>query len=892
VIAVLSNEHAHSSATGAAGDGILEDMEDLDPTTADALLALWQGLIGSALQLVTALQAVSWNGGCDLLDCNTSSLSTAVQAAAEPAADPGSQLGASDAAETSFAAAGGKDGGGGSDDSIFRPSADSAHGRLQEMQASLTAALDPSSAPLATSTAVLAELEALAVKATAAGSNAEALVQLLLAQQVPLPPWVISGCTPAPSTAAHLTGLQVQDAETLQDCRLGEELCRTVAVQSLQRQLPTAICSAPFAAALHRVSLATEAMLPQFSSSGSGSGGAVTGLVRQCSQTSDLAARSGESSGIVTPESSPASPVHTSAPSLSDKAPAAEAAVCTTAEAQGGNCEPRRSRKKSLLGRKNVSFFLSVDTHCSNDGGSGQHTPQRDSMQWSLSGGRPDQAGMAAAAAARIAAMFRRLTGDPPATGGNEAAAAAVKLAGDLQTSNNMPPSMQACTAVVVEGEAQQSIKATTATAPYSTGTASRCDDDTADATVGGGNEAVSGTFVAANLPPLAVCASQHMIALQAVLREAVSLVRSWQQQRVLIALLQQRLKEVSAAASCKQQRLLALMEQLEQMQREQQQQQPRVTADRDLAEQVSQLQQQLGQLKAEKQQLAQFIEQLQVQLQTAAAAACADRGLLTEQLSRLQSDLIEAQESQQQLVMANEQLQQQLQAALAGSAARVESDQLAAQLADLQQQLLQLQADKQRLQDAQELLQHQLQQELQRFAAVETASSADQQQAEAKLHELLQQVDQLLLEKQQLEAANQQLQQQLDAARAAAAASGGCCKQLQQQLEHLQQEMQGAGQDQATLKQQLVSCRAELEHLKAEHAEALVSMLYAHHTSYRLALYALSWRQHVNATGGNNGAEHIAASHESIECSWSWVGQHNRQHCWISSMNCIACFP
>jgi chromosome segregation ATPase len=67
--------------------------------------------------------------------------------------------------------------------------------------------------------------------------------------------------------------------------------------------------------------------------------------------------------------------------------------------------------------------------------------------------------------------------------------------------------------------------------------------------------------------PPAAEAALLHLSSLQEVIQEALSLIKSWQQQRVIIALLQQRLQQAASRASSSARNLAAARRELQQLQ-------------------------------------------------------------------------------------------------------------------------------------------------------------------------------------------------------------------------------------------------------------------------------------------------------------------------------------
>jgi chromosome segregation ATPase len=145
----------------------------------------------------------------------------------------------------------------------------------------------------------------------------------------------------------------------------------------------------------------------------------------------------------------------------------------------------------------------------------------------------------------------------------------------------------------------------------------------------------------------MATEALQHMSALQAVLAEAAKLVHSWQQQRIIIALLQQRLKAAAVHMQSGQQRLAAVLQELKEVKDAQVQSSSSAAAAtaeyQALLLQFQQVQQQLEQAQAAKGQLSNDSTQLQASLEAALAAAAAAnerQQLLEQQLQQLQQQL------------------------------------------------------------------------------------------------------------------------------------------------------------------------------------------------------------------------------------------------------------
>jgi hypothetical protein len=110
-------------------------------------------------------------------------------------------------------------------------------------------------------------------------------------------------------------------------------------------------------------------------------------------------------------------------------------------------------------------------------------------------------------------------------------------------------------------------------------------------------------------LPPAAEAAMQHLAALQAVMQQALGLIKSWQQQKVIIALLQQRLQDAATRASTSQHKLAIARQELQEMQAERKQGMASAAA---VTEQCHQLAQQL--LQAQQELAAAVTDQLLLQ--------------------------------------------------------------------------------------------------------------------------------------------------------------------------------------------------------------------------------------------------------------------------------------
>jgi chromosome segregation ATPase len=119
--------------------------------------------------------------------------------------------------------------------------------------------------------------------------------------------------------------------------------------------------------------------------------------------------------------------------------------------------------------------------------------------------------------------------------------------------------------------------------------------------------------------PPAAEAALLHLSSLQEVIQEALSLIKSWQQQRVIIALLQQRLQQAASHASSSTRNLAAARRELQQLQ-----------AQRECS---------IAEAAAVSQQCAQLAEQL-LQAQQDLAAAVGDKQALQLRLDEALAEL------------------------------------------------------------------------------------------------------------------------------------------------------------------------------------------------------------------------------------------------------------
>jgi len=203
-------------------------------------------------------------------------------------------------------------------------------------------------------------------------------------------------------------------------------------------------------------------------------------------------------------------------------------------------------RRNSLLGDA-VPFVGSSGATASMAGVSGAVSTSGAGWEpWSLAGGKPDESGKAAAASARSTAAARAAAGGDAAAGVEERAAVCFAEAFDAAT---------AATGSSIAGSSAAA-----------GATASAQADSSTSAPVPASLILVNG----AEFPPAADAALQHLAALQGVLQQALSLIKSWQQQKVIIALLQQRLQQAVNNTSRSQCRLALTSHHLRELQAEQ----------------------------------------------------------------------------------------------------------------------------------------------------------------------------------------------------------------------------------------------------------------------------------------------------------------------------------
>uniref|UniRef100_A0A383VSA4 Uncharacterized protein n=1 Tax=Tetradesmus obliquus TaxID=3088 RepID=A0A383VSA4_TETOB len=354
---------------------------------------------------------------------------------------------------------------------------------------------------------------------------------------------------------------------------------------------------------------------------------------------------------------------------------------------------------------------------------------------WSLSGNQPDAAGLAAAANVRAQAALRRVSDGVEQHATEEAGV--VSPAGRRTSTNGnrtRRPSITGTLAAAIGASAggMHSPEARSGSASLRA----------SEAAVTGLIEGQA-LFVAAQRAPLATEALQHMAALQAVLAEAAKVIRSWQQQRIIIALLQQRLKAAAVHMQLGQQRLAAALQELKE------------------------------------------INDAQLHSSSSAAAASAEYQALLLQFQQVQQQLEQAQAAKGQLSQDSTQLQASLEAALAAAAAANDKQQL------LEQQLQVLQQQLEQDQAAKAAQQQQLDEALAELERLRSEHANLQAEAGSGAAASAAQLSQLQASHQELQTQHEKLQGAFSAAEAAAAASAGQQQQLTQQLQQTQQQLQ-----------------------------------------------------------------------------------------------------
>lgn len=253
-------------------------------------------------------------------------------------------------------------------------------------------------------------------------------------------------------------------------------------------------------------------------------------------------------------------------------------------------------RRNSLLGDA-VPFVGSNGATASMAGVSGAASTSGAGWEpWSLAGGKPDEAGKAAAAVARSAAAARAATGGDAAVSVEERAAARFAEAFDAASAGPATPAGTG-----------SSIPSSSAAAGA---TASAQPDSSTTAPVPANLALVHGV----EFPPAADAALQHLAALHGVLQQALSLIKSWQQQKVIIALLQQRLQQAVDNTTRSQRRLALTSHHLRELQAEQGMRMAEATTlslqCSQLAEQLQEAQHGLSAATEEKQLLQQKLDE------------------------------------------------------------------------------------------------------------------------------------------------------------------------------------------------------------------------------------------------------------------------------------------
>lgn len=247
--------------------------------------------------------------------------------------------------------------------------------------------------------------------------------------------------------------------------------------------------------------------------------------------------------------------------------------------AADGSCPAKLAqRRASLLG--DALPFVGADGGTASTAGAVSSAGYE---AWSLAGGRPDEARQAAAACARGTAAARAAAA---ATAGPGSAATADKAGGDDEREVQFAVAFDAAAAAGAAAAGGGVLGV--ATAP------------TAAARLGGADAAspqLSLIHGSTEFPPAAEAALQQLTTLQAVMQQALALINSWQLQRVIIALLQQRLQQAVGAARSSQHRLAATRHELHQLQA---QQELHAAQAASVAQHCSQLAEQLQQAQRE----------------------------------------------------------------------------------------------------------------------------------------------------------------------------------------------------------------------------------------------------------------------------------------------------
>lgn len=490
VLAAVKPGASNTTSTDEQQDDPDTDVDGFSPETQAALQTAWQGLLGTAGQLVHSMQAAAWDGTTGLVH-DAASAAAAAPAANDASGGPGSA--SSQRCEEQ----------GGTEASRMRH-------RLQQLAAVLSEAAGPSGVdPVKAAGAALADIQRLAALATAAGSNADALAAVLAGQGISLPDYASSSIG-AGSDDGSETGV--------------------------------------------------------WQSSVSRPSGAVGGSSQQVSGTG-ASASAGSVNSSTGPEAGTAR--HSS---LEGRA---TSSLQTADSGDTGSLQ----RRPSLL-RDAVPFVGAIGATASTAGSTS--TSGAGNKPWSLAGGKPDAAAQATAAAVRGTAAARAVKWDEgvPAAGAEGAAAASRFSFGqafDAATAaaagvfkKKKRKTGEAAPPAAADGvtDAAQADSSGPAVAGSSASTSSSAQPASQPAGVAEqGPCKLLSLLHGTNFPPAAEAAVQHLAALQAVTQQALGLMKSWQQQRVIIALLQQRLQEAVHRASMSQHRLATVRRELQQIQ-------------------------------------------------------------------------------------------------------------------------------------------------------------------------------------------------------------------------------------------------------------------------------------------------------------------------------------
>lgn len=527
------------------------DVDTFSPETQPALQAAWQSVLGTANELVQCMQAAAWDGSTGLAPAKASVEGTS------PAA-------ASNASSLAGAGNTGDHDSKGAADSGVSNEQTAMQKRLRQLSAVLAGAAGPPALdPVKMAGTALADIQCLAAATAAAGSDADALAAVLAGQGISLPDYA---CTHADYED------ELDDSQCLWP---GLNLRPSGSVDRPSQRL----------SGIGQGSIIDTAGV-QVSGSGRSS------LNKRPSRTS----LTGDSGTAIAESMQPRQPSL-----LGDALPfvgatGATASIAGTASTSGAGNEP-----------------------------------------WSLAGGKPDTAGQAAAAAARSTAAARAAAADgiPAARASSAAAsrfsfgqafdAATAKAAGVFKkrrssTGAGASNTADAPSAAQAASRAEPGTKSVTFADTGSTNTVNATPEpgslppgsQPAEAAAAA-NATVLSLVHGVEFPPAADAAVQHLAALQEVMQQALALIKSWQQQRLVIALLQHCLQESAARASSSQRRLAATRRELQHIHSEREQglgDAGAVTQQcNQLAEQLQQAQQELAAAVADKQGLKQRLE-------------------------------------------------------------------------------------------------------------------------------------------------------------------------------------------------------------------------------------------------------------------------------------------